>query len=129
MVEVVRLNDPKYFKQRLFGFLTKYTSTSCTIKTLKVNGRYRATLTVYGEDETFFGQQNNRRAAEINACVNYINRNVVNQEMTWGFAPLDLLQYEKGFNSTIFSYGHPGSLKSKDWEFKLGVSFYPFFFF
>jgi hypothetical protein len=83
MVEVIRLNDQKFYKQRLFGFLTKFTSTSCTIKTLKLNGRYRATLTVFGEEESYIGEQSNRRAAEINACIRYINQNVVNQEMTW----------------------------------------------
>ncbi|XP_046657650.1 uncharacterized protein LOC124350957 [Daphnia pulicaria] len=87
MVEVIRLNDQKFYKQRLFGFLTKFTSTSCTIKTLKLNGRYRATLTVFGEEESYIGEQSNRRAAEINACIRYINQNVVNQEMTWSFAP------------------------------------------
>jgi hypothetical protein len=83
MVEVVRLNQPKFYKQRLFGFLTHHTSTSCTIKTSKVDGRYRSTLKVFGEDQTFTGVHDTIRDAEIVACTMYINRSVVNQEMTW----------------------------------------------
>ncbi|EFX70167.1 hypothetical protein DAPPUDRAFT_328415 [Daphnia pulex] len=72
-VELIRKNDPKYYKQRLFGFLSQSVGTSCTIKCEKKDGRYRATLTVYGEGEPVVGVHDHRVDAEIQACIKYIN--------------------------------------------------------
>jgi hypothetical protein len=82
-VEIIRKNDEKYYKQRLFGFLSHFASTSCAIKCEKLDGQYRATLTVYGEEEPTIGVASHRGAAEIQACIRYINAQVVNRYMTW----------------------------------------------
>jgi hypothetical protein len=81
-VEIVRKCAEKFYKQRLFAFLTHYASTSCTLKCEKLNGQYRATLTEYGEEPTI-AVASHRGAAEINACIRYINAQVVNGYMTW----------------------------------------------
>ncbi|EFX75218.1 hypothetical protein DAPPUDRAFT_323426 [Daphnia pulex] len=82
-VEIVRKCAEKFYKQRLFAFLIHYASTSCTLKCEKLNGQYRATLTVYGEEEPTIAVASHRGAAEINACIRYINAQVVNGYMTW----------------------------------------------
>jgi hypothetical protein len=42
-----------------------------------------AILTVYGEEEPTIAVASQRGAAEINACIRYINAQVVNGYMTW----------------------------------------------
>jgi hypothetical protein len=83
MVEVIHTNDPKFYKQRLFGFLSHFVGTSCTIKCEKIDGRYRATLTVYGEEEPVVRSASYRNVAEVNAFIQYINTQKVNRCMTW----------------------------------------------